>query len=324
MKTYQIPQTNIEVSRISYGCMNLGGRWDQTPLSAAERANATKVVMTAYEQGITMFDHADIYAMGKSEAVFGEILQQRPGWREKIILLTKCGIRFPGDPNPDDPARYDFSYQHIIKTVEGSLGRLRTDYVDILLLHRPDALVEPEEVAAAFAELHRSGKVRYFGVSNHTGAQIDLLKKYVEQPLVINQLEINLLHSGLINEGIIVNQTGGEYTEASGILDYCRLHDIMIQAWSPVAKGALIAPPADAEDRVLKTADMIAAMAAAKGTTREAIALAWLLRHPAGIQPVVGTTNSDRLVASCQADSVHLSREEWYTLFVTARGNPVP
>lgn len=304
--------------------MNIGGQWDRTSVTADQKAKATKVVMTAYEQGITLFDHADIYTLGKSETVFGEILQQQPGLRNKIILQTKCGIRFAGDLQPSDPDRYDFSSQHIIQSVEGSLKRLQTDYVDLLLLHRPDPLVEPEEVAQALSELYRSGKVRYFGVSNHTAGQIALLQKYVEQPLVINQVELNLLHGGLINAGVVANQTGGQYTAADGMLDYCRLHDIMIQAWSPVAVGTLISPPADAKERVRYTANRIAALASARETTREAIALAWLLRHPAGIQPIVGTTSSERLVASCKADSTHLSREEWYSLFETARGQSVP
>lgn len=175
MQSYFVHHTNLNVSRIAYGCMNIGGSWDGNPMTADQKAKATAAVMTAYDQGITFFDHADIYSRGKSEQVFGEILQQLPAMREKIVLQTKCGIRRKDDPQLGDPGRYDFSYEHIISSVEGSLRRLQTDRVDILLLHRPDPLIEPEEVARAFDELHRSGKVRYFGVSNHTGAQIALL-----------------------------------------------------------------------------------------------------------------------------------------------------
>ncbi|MDQ4076692.1 MAG: aldo/keto reductase, partial [Chloroflexota bacterium] len=236
MKTYRVPETELDVSRIGYGCMGLGS-WDQTPITDAEKSKAAEVVTTAFEQGINLFDHADIYALGKAEAVFGEVLQQMPELRDNIVIQSKCGIRFRDDPRPGAPARYDFSYDHIIRSVEGSLQRLQTDYLDILLLHRPDPLVEPEEVARAFDELQRSGKVRYFGVSNHTAGQIALLQNSIDQPLVINQIELNLLHAHPINEGVIANQEGGEYTAAAGTLDYCRLHDIMLQAWSPVARG---------------------------------------------------------------------------------------
>jgi predicted oxidoreductase len=208
--------------------------------------------------------------------------------------------------------------------VEGSLRRLNTSHLDVLLLHRPDALVEPEEVAKAFAELQRNGKVRYFGVSNHTAAQIALLQKHLDQPLVINQVELNLLHAHLINDGIVANQEGDQYTAAAGTLEYCRLHNMMIQAWSPVAGGKLIDPPPEAEERVRNTVERVAELAKDKDTSKEAIVLAWLLRHPARIQPIVGTTNPNRLVASCLADRLDLGREEWYALFVAARGTSLP
>jgi predicted oxidoreductase len=208
--------------------------------------------------------------------------------------------------------------------VEGSLRRLNTDRLDVLLLHRPDALVEPEEVAGAFVELRQSGKVRYFGVSNHTAAQIALLQRHLDQPLVINQVELNILHAHLIDDGVSANQEGTRYAGAAGMLDYCRLHDVMIQAWSPVAKGKLVNPPARADQRIRKTAALVTELARAKGTSKEAIALAWLLKHPARIQPIVGTTKLDRLIASCRADTLSLSREEWYALFAAGRGASVP
>ena len=324
MKTYRIPQTDLDVSRLAYGCMHIGGRWDRTPPTDAEKADAVEVVVAAVEAGITLFDHADIYTYGKSEEVFAEVWPRLPGLREKIVLQSKCGIRFQGDPHPNDPARYDFSYDHIMDSVAGILRRLKIDYLDILLLHRPDPLVEPDEVARAFDALHARGQVRHFGVSNHTPAQIDLLRRSVDQPLVINQLEVNLLHAPLINEGIMANQTGGGSALASGILDYCRLHDLFVQAWSPVAGGRLFNPPHDAAEPVRHAADVVARLAEANGTSKEAIVLAWLLRHPAPIQPVIGTTRPERLRASCLADSVELTREEWYTLFTAARGAGVP
>ncbi len=320
MKTYTILNTDLTWSRLGYGCMQLGGRWDDSPLTQAERTRAAALLDAACDEGITLFDHADIYTRGKSESVFGEVLQQRPALRAKILLQSKCGIRFPDDPQPGLPGRYDFSYEHILRSVEGSLRRLQTDYLDVLLLHRPDPLVEPEEVARAFDELYGAGKVRYFGVSNHTPGQMALLKKFVDQPLVVNQVELNLLHSYLIEDGVVANQHAAQYKGQTGTLDYCRLHGIQIQAWAPVAGGKLIDPPAKADERVRQAAGAVAQLAKAKGTTREAIALAWLLRHPAGIQPIVGTTNVGRLRASARADEVTLSREEWYTLWVAARG----
>lgn len=324
MKTYRVPHTALEVSRIAYGCMRLGGTWDASPLSAEHMERAARLIATAVERGITLFDHADIYTRGKSESAFGAALKQMPGLRDRIVIQSKCGIRFGDNPRPGDPARYDFSYGHIVASVEGSLRRLQTDYLDILLLHRPDPLVEPAEVARAFEELQRAGKVRYFGVSNHTGAQIALLQRYVAQPLVINQLELNLLHAHLIDEGISANRRGGTYTASANILDECRARDLMVQAWSPVAQGKLFAPPADVPEPVRQTAALVAQIAQDRGTSAEAIVLAWLLRHPAGIQPIVGTTQVERLMASCLADDVSLSREEWYALFISARGARLP
>ena len=323
MKTYRIPHTDIDATRLAYGCMKIGGRWDTSPLTAAIRKSAAASVDAALEAGINFFDHANIYTRGKSETVFGEMLAERPGLRDRMYLQTKCGIRFSGDPDPHSPARYDYSYKHIVESAEGSLKRLQTDRIDILLLHRPDALVEPEEVARAFSELHQSGKVRYFGVSNHNQWQIDLLRKHVQQPLVANQLELNLLHYDMVNEGVMVNQDEANYSGATGILDYCRLHDILVQAWSPVAVGDLIEPAEKSSARVKKAARAVAKMAKEKGTSREAIALAWLLRHPAGIQPVVGTTKPERIAASALADGIELSREEWYSLLVESRGEEV-
>jgi predicted oxidoreductase len=324
MNTYPLPHTDLEVSVIGYGCMNLGGQWNAAPATAAAIDKATTLITAAYEQGINFFDHADIYTLGKSEAVFGEALRQMPGLRPNLIIQSKCGIRFAGTPQAEDPGRYDFSYEHIIRSVEDSLRRLQTDYLDILLLHRPDPLVEPEEVARAFDELHQSGKVRYFGVSNHTPGQMVLLQRYLAQPLVANQVELNLLHSHLINAGIVANQQGGYFAGAGETLDYCRRHQIMIQAWAPVAGGKLFNPPATAPEYVRNTAVLIAQMAQEKATSPEAIVLAWLLRHPAGIQPIIGTTNRERLRASCLADQITLAREEWYRLFVAARGAPLP
>jgi len=324
LKTYRIPRTDLEVSRIAYGCMSLSRAWDDAPITATEIATTLKLVATAVDQGITLFDHADIYARGKSELLFGEALRQIPGLRDRIVLQSKCGIRFAGEPESDSPVRYDFSREHLLHSVEGILRRLGTGHLDILLLHRPDLLAEPAEIAEAFDELYRSGKVRHFGVSNHSASQIALLQKHVDQPLVVNQIEISLLHHYPISEGILANQCGGDYAGATGILDYCRQHEILVQAWSPLASGRLSASAKPDQESLRNASAMVAQLAAAKGLSQEAILLGWLLKHPAGIQPIVGTTNPDRLISACRADATGLSREEWYSLLAAVRGAGVP
>lgn len=324
MKSYRLANTDLDVSRIAYGCMALGGSWDGAPYSDDEVKHAIRLITAAVEAGINFFDHADIYARGKSERIFGEVLRAVPGLRERIVIQSKCGIRFADTPEAGTPGRYDFSHEHIIASVDASLTRLGIEQMDILLLHRPDPLMEPDEVAEAFSALHRAGKVRYFGVSNFSASQITLLQRSVQQKLVVNQLEISLLHHHLISEGIGVNQTGYDYAATTGTLDYCRLHDLRIQAWTPVARGQIINPPVDAADNVKSVATKIQALANELDSTREAIALAWLLRHPSGIQPVVGTSTVERLLNSCKADDIELSREAWYELLEAARGLPVP
>jgi predicted oxidoreductase len=324
MKTYPLAHTELKISRLAYGCMQIGGTWDDAPLTSYDRARARNVIERALAHGINFFDHADIYCHGKSETVFAHALRELGVPRDRIILQSKCGIRFADDVTPGSPTRFDFSYEHILRTVEGSLQRLQTDYLDILLLHRPDALVEPEEVAHALDELHRAGKVRYFGVSNHTAAQITLLQKFVQQPLLVNQVELNLLHADLIDDGLFFNTAPRPYTGIGGTLDFCRANGMLIQAWAPVANGLLFNPPEDAPANVRRVAGLIAQMARAKNTTPEAIALAWLLRHPAPIQPILGTTRPERVADSCRADEIELTREEWYFLLETARGRAVP
>lgn len=320
MKTCRIPHTDLEVPRIAYGCMHLSRAWDDTAITATEISATLKLVETALEQGIALFDHADIYARGKSEQLFGEALRQIPELRGRIVLQSKCGIRVAGDPEAGSPARYDFSRGHIVRSVEGTLKRLDTDHLDVLLLHRPDPLMEPAEVARAFDHLQESGKVLHFGVSNHNAAQISLLQEQLEQPLVVNQVELSLLHHQMISDGVLFNLPGD--TGTGRTLDYCREYGILVQAWSPLAGGRLFAGTSAKELR--PTAELVAQLAEAKGVAPEAILLAWLLKHPAGIQPIIGTTNPDRLVASCRADAVELSREDWYALLAAVRGASVP
>lgn len=267
------------------------------------------------ELGINFFDHADIYGNGKSETIFGEAMKgDATLQREDMIIQSKCGIR---------QGFYDLSRKYILDSVDSILQRLQTEYLDVLLLHRPDALVEPEEVADAFSVLAKSGKVRNFGVSNHKPMQIELLQKYVEQPLVINQMQFSIPVSNMVANGMEVNmETPGAADRDGSVLDYCRLHDITIQAWSPFQMPGWRGCFLGAEDypelnsKVQELADKYQV----SGTT---IATAWILRHPARMQVIAGTTSEARLKEIAQACTIELSREEWYQLYLAA-GHPLP
>jgi predicted oxidoreductase len=319
MQTYSLGVSDLNVSQIGYGAMSIGGSWDDTPLTDSIRKSAMQTLRTTLDAGINFYDHADIYCNGKSEEAFAELWKDTPHLRQQIYLQTKCGIRF------GPPHRFDFSYEHIIASVEGSLKRLQTDYLDVLLLHRPDPLVEPEEVARAFDELKNSGKVRWFGVSNHAAAQMELLRKYLNQPIVANQVEFNLIHIHMLDEGILFNQNNSRLARNEGVIEYCRLHNITLQAWAPLATGRLTGKPRPNDGaHIQKTADLVARMASEKGVRPEAILIAWILRHPARIQPLPGTTNPERILAACEAVKVNLTREEWYGLFSAGRGEALP
>ncbi|SCN22045.1 Oxidoreductase YdhF [Clostridium sp. N3C] len=305
MKKISIGKGKLTASEISLGCMRI------SELSVKEVSNH---VNTALEEGINFFEHADIYGEGRSEEIFAEAVDMRPSIRSNFILQSKCGIR---------KGYYDFSKEHIINSVEGSLKRLRTEYIDILLLHRPDALVEPEEVAEAFDILYSSGKVRHFGVSNHNTMQIELLSKYIKQELIVNQLQLSVTNTGMIDAGLNVNMKNEASISRDGsILDYCRLKDITIQAWSPFQygffEGVFIDNPKFPELNA-----KLQEIAQKWNVTSSAIAIAWILRHPAKIQPIVGTTNSERLKEICKASEVNLTREEWYEIY-RAAGNKLP
>jgi predicted oxidoreductase len=318
MKTYTIPNTDLKITRIAYGCMPLGGSWDSgQPISTDTRKKALAAIQAALDGGINFFDHADIYCSGKSEEVFSGLWQVSPSIRSSIYIQSKCGIR---------SNQFDFSYNHIMESVEVSLKRLKTSYLDVLLLHRPDALVEPEEVARAFDELQASGKVRYFGVSNHTAAQLELLRKFVRQPILFNQVELNVIHTHMLDEGINFNQDQPTRPlRNEGTIEYCRLNDITLQAWGPLARGKLTGRnEVTLSDSEQKTSAILTEMAKVKGVSPEAILVAWILRHPAHIQPIIGTSNPGRIQASCQADAVEMTREDWYRLFIAGRGASLP
>ncbi|MDJ0656883.1 MAG: aldo/keto reductase [Xanthomonadales bacterium] len=316
MHQYRIPNTDLQVSRLALGTMHWGGEWNLEPVTGQAIDRGQALMEAALECGINHLDLADIYTFGKSDQVVGEVLKIRPDLRDAFIMQQKCGIVMAGDPAYGPPQRYDLSYEHIVSCVDESLERIRTQHLDLLALHRPDPLVEPAEVARAFDDLHRAGKVRWFGVSNHSAGQIELLRQHVDQPLVVNQLEVSLLHHHLISDGLLVNTGTDDQPATTGLLDYCRRHHVMIQAWSPLAGGRLSENP--------DLGGTVTALADQHGVSAEAIALAWLLRHPAGIQPVVGTRSVDRLRACAQADSVELSRREWFQLLEASRGQVVP
>lgn len=325
MPIMPLEQRGISTSRLVLGCMPFGGGWNRDPITTADLLTAERAVDAALAIGISMFDHADIYTWGKAEETFGAILKNRPGLREQIVIQSKCGIRF-GEGTV--PGRFDFSKEHILEAVDGSLRRLGVDYLDILLLHRPDPLVEPDEVAQAFGKLKAAGKVRYFGVSNMSAAQIRFLQRALPDQLAVNQLEMSLARLDWLDQGIHVNQQAGAAVNFSeGLLEYCQIERIQVQAWGPLAQGRFSGRSLDGEpDNIRKTAELVKQMAAAKETTPEAIVLGWLMRHPALIQPVVGTTNVERITACRDAERQArlMTREEWYTLYVSARGAPMP
>jgi len=325
MAVLPLESYGIAASRLVLGCMPFGGGWDRAPIGAEHVRQAEAAVDAALAIGITMFDHADIYTLGKAEETFGAVLKNRPSLRQKIVIQSKCGIRFADD---GAPARYDFSREHIVASVEGSLRRLGVDDLDILLLHRPDPLMEPEEVAEAFAALKAAGKVRHFGVSNMSTGQIRLLQRALPDPLVANQLELSLARLDWLDQGVHINQKAGlGVSFPDGLLEHCRTEQIQIQAWGPLAQGIFSGRPLDGQPaHIAKTAELVAELAAAKETTPEAIVLGWLMRHPAAIQPVVGTINPERIAACRDAErqAAQMSRDEWYRLYVSARGATLP
>ncbi|WP_313308720.1 aldo/keto reductase [Lactococcus taiwanensis] len=303
MKTFKIGE--LEASQIILGCMriNEAGKY---PVA---------VIETAFASGINFFDHADIYGGGECETLFSKALKQSSVKREEVILQSKCGI-VPGK-------MFDFSKRHIIEAVEGSLQRLDTDYLDALLLHRPDTLVEPEEVAEAFYELEKAGKVRYFGVSNQNPGQVELLKTAVKQPLLFNQLQFGLKHTGMIDAGIHVNMSDeGSVVHDNGILEYSRINKMTIQAWSPFQYG-FFEGVFVGNEKFPELNKKLEFYAEKYNSTLTGIAVAWINRHPANIQTIIGTMTTSRIKEIATASDIVLSREEWYDLYMAA-GNILP
>lgn len=309
MKTFNIPQSDLTVSSVVLGLMRIARMSD---------AQIRTLFDSAVEVGVTMIDHADVYggAPHVCEARFGEAVTLSAADRARIMIQTKTGIR---------PGYFDFSSEHILETVDGSLKALKTEYIDVLLLHRPDTLVEPDDVAKAFDTLHAAGKVRHFGVSNQTPGQIELLKSAVRQPLLFNQVQLSIAHANLFAQGIAANMDGLDQSISRdvGLLDYSRLKGMTLQAWSPMQKGFFGGVFIGDRKDYAELNDVMDQLAEKYAVTPTGIAVAWITRHPANLQVVLGTTNPGRVRESAAGSDITLTREEWYRLF-RAAGHKLP
>ncbi len=314
MQTIPLGVSSLTCSRLAYGCWRVAGSWNPADVTPQSRAAGRKAIITAFECGYTLFDNADIYCGGEAERLLGEVLRDVSEMRGHVLVATKGGIRFAGDPVPDSPGRYDFSFQHIIAACEASLKRLGLETIDLYMLHRPDYLADPEEVARAFSQLRAAGKVRYFGVSNFRPSLLTALQTACPMPLVVHQVEVSLARLDAFTDGTF---------------DQCLIERITPMAWSPLgggliadgAKDLLPSQKAYRTDRLLPLVDEIAK---ARGVGRVEVALAWLLLHPARIQPIVGSVTPERIRQAAKTADLQLTREEWYRLLIAARGEPLP
>jgi predicted oxidoreductase len=305
MRKIKLGNSDLLASTVALGCWRTG---EMAP------ENFAKLAHTALDCGVNFFDLADIYGRGKCEALLGEFFKTHPAARDQIIVQTKCGIR---------AGFFDFSTAHILAAVEGSLKRLNLEKIDVLLLHRPDALVEPDEVAAAFDKLQASGKVAQFGVSNHRASQIEFLQRGLRQKLLANQLQFGPAHTPLIDSGIALNMTWEQSLERDGAtLDYCRLNHLTIQAWSPLGFGAFEGLFLNNEKFAALNAEL-ESVGKKYGVDKTAAAVAWISRHPARIQTILGTTKPEHFVSACAGADIDITREEWYGIYKAA-GNRVP
>ncbi|MFV0393461.1 MAG: aldo/keto reductase family oxidoreductase [Coprobacillaceae bacterium] len=308
MKYLQL-EKDLKVSQVAFGCMRI------SEMSVDE---LTGLISTALDEGINFYDHADIYGGGESEKLFGEVLKRHPEFRKQMIIQTKCGIR------RGKVGYFDFSKEHILASVEQSLERLQTDYIDILLLHRPDTLMDPKEVGEAFQELYESGKVKYFGVSNMNAMQMELLQSGVSQKLLFNQLQYSPIHAGMVTNGLFANMKEEQAIDHDGsILEYCRLKGVTIQPWSIMQasweEGTYLDNPDYQEFN-----DCLQSYADTYNVSKTAIVIAWILRHPANMQPIFGTTKSKHVQEMCAGCDIELSREDWYDIYIKAIGRILP
>ncbi|MEO6182964.1 MAG: aldo/keto reductase, partial [Verrucomicrobiota bacterium] len=304
METVSLGTSQLQTSRLAYGCWRIAGTWNPAEVTPEKDDVGRRAVVAALEAGYTMFDHADIYCRGHAEALFGQVIKANPSVREEIIVATKCGIRFAGEPWSDSPHRYDFSAEHIIASCDGSLKRLQVETIDLFQLHRPDYLMNPEVVADAFNQLMRSGKVREFGVSNFRPSQIAVLQKACPMPLITHQVEISLAKLDCFSDEI---------------LDQCLVEKITPLAWSPLGGGVFGSPEIDTghgprHPVSAHLQETISAIAEARGVSRAVVTLAWLLKHPSKIVPIIGSTDPQRIAELTHAPEVDLTHDEWYRL----------
>jgi predicted oxidoreductase len=314
MKTQSLGTSPLTTPRLAYGCMRLPNTWNPAEIAAAHRQRAKTALLAAFECGYTLFDHADIYCRGMCEQLFGDTLKDTPSLkRASFLIATKCGIRFPDEP-AGTPHRYDFSKSHILWSCEQSLRRLNLETIDIYQLHRPDLLMNPVEVAEAFSALKKAGKVKFFGVSNFLPSFVSLLQSALPDPLIVNQVEINLGRLDCFTDGT---------------LDQCLQHHLTPLAWSPLGGGFLgtggtVWDQHPKKEHLLALQKAVDEMAAKYAVSRTVLSLAWLLKHPSHIIPIVGSCNPEHIKDATKADSLDLSREDWYRLLVAARGTKLP
>ena len=314
MQTTLLGVSSLRSSRLAYGCWRVAGSWNPAEVTAESRAAGRRAIIAAYEAGYTLFDNADIYCAGEAERIFGSVLKEVAGMREHVIVATKGGIRAAGTPQPDAPARYDFSAEHLLYATEQSLKRLGVDTIDLYMLHRPDYLANTEEIARAFGQLKSSGKVRYFGVSNFRPTLLTALQVTCPMPLVVHQVEISLAKLDAFTDGT---------------LDQCLIEKITPMAWSPLASGLIGSGahdllPSQKAYRPDRFQPVLESVAKARGVTPTTVAIAWLMKHPSNIQPIIGSIKPERIREAAKADDITLSREEWYRLLIAARGEPLP
>jgi predicted oxidoreductase len=313
MKTQPLGNSSLLSTRLAYGCWRVAGADHPRDVTDEKIAVGRRAIAAAFDAGYTLFDNADIYCRGVCETILGSALKEIGGMRNRVSIATKCGIIFPGDPRPDSPQRYDFSASHIIGSCEGSLKRLGIETIDLYHLHRPDVLMDPTEVAGAFDSLRRSGKVRTFGVSNFSPSYVRTLAAFCPMPLIVNQVEISLGRLDCFHDGT---------------LDQCLRDNITPLAWSPLGRGWVGTGTPDSGDPKLKQKQnliqVLEQVAAKFGVPRATIAIAWLLKHPSKMIPIVGSNNPERIRAATKADNIDLDREDWYRLLIAARGEPLP
>jgi predicted oxidoreductase len=304
----------MKSGRLAYGCWRLAGTWNPAEVTPESRTAGRRAAITAFEAGYTLFDNADIYCRGEAELILGEVLKEVANMRDRIQILTKCGVRPPNYPVAGSPHCWDFSADYIVRSCEGSLKRLGIETIDIYMLHRPDYLADPEEIARAFTQLRDAGKVRWFAISNFRPTLVTAVQAICPMPLILHQVEISLAKLDAFTDGT---------------LDQCLIERITPMAWSPLAAGLigegakrlLTAQQSYRPERFLPLLEEISKQ---RGVDRTVVALAWLLKHPAKIMPIIGSTNPERIREAVRATEIELTREEWYRLLTAARGEPLP